>query len=378
MPKKVLGKIALQLLNLATLLTSALLMMSRLNIYLAETYENYSLSVFAYTLPYTFMLCIVLIVIILLTRDYRKLVLPVMALLVTWGLARDTWPRPWNSSQPEEDSFKVMTWNVGIQGIFTKELDFYTNPIHKDIIKTIASEKPHIVCLQEFVARDQELDTSIYQIRSVAEQIGLPYYFYSYNPDIDIRRHSHYGKVIFSKYPIVDQQYVNFDSLKYNNNFVYVDVLKGQDTLRVATFHLQSLKLGKARELTTQPETIENSDTLLAYSKDIYETILGSYEKRVKQAKAVVELVNSTTYPLIICGDMNDVPASYTYALLSRDLDDAYLQAGRGMGHTLVSWIPSLRIDYILHSPERLKSSGAQVLRVPHSDHYPVVAQFNL
>ncbi len=304
------------------------------------------------------------------------MVLPLVAVLLTWGLAKDTWAFGIKELQETSDKkeLKVMTWNVGIQGIFTKDIDFYNNAIHDSIISTIQSESPDILCLQEFVARENESDTSIYQIRAIADKIGLPYYFYSYNPKFDIRRHSHYGKVIFSKYPIVHQQMVNFDSLKYNNSFEYVDIQVENKAIRVATFHLQSLMLrGKAREITTKPDAIENRDTLIAYTKDIYDNILGSYEKRVKQSQAVEELISSTTLPLIVCGDMNDVPSSYAYTLFTEKLEDAFLCSGRGLGKTYDSWIPNLRIDYIFYNSKFMKCREAKVIKVPYSDHFPLV-----
>ncbi len=379
--KRVIYSILRQGLNIVTLMVSAMLVMSRINILVSEKFSNYALSVFAFTFPYFFLMALVLCILLLVYRKHKLLIYPALAMILTWGLATDTWAHGIRNTKEdkEETSLKVMTWNVGIQGIFTEEIDFYNNTVHKSIIKTIKEESPDLLCMQEYVGRDSEIDTSIYQVRRVAQEIDMPYFFYGYNPDFDIRRNSHYGKIIFSKYPIVYHQMVNFDSLKYNNSFEYVDVRIGSKIIRVATFHLQSLHLsGKARKITTDPNAIENSDTLLTYTKNIYDNILGSYQKRVKQAQAIRELINSTTYPLILCGDMNDVPSSYTYALLTEKLRDAFLCSGRGMGKSFESWIPNLRIDYILFSDNNINSKKTKVLHVPYSDHYPVVSEITL
>ena len=77
---------------------------------------------------------------------------------------------------------------------------------------------------------------------------------------------------------------------------------------------------------------------------------------------------------MIVCGDFNDVPASYTYRHLSEGLNDAFLSTSfLRTGHTFVMRCLGVRIDYILHS-DKLNAIDFCVNRVPYSDHYPVSA----
>ena len=57
---------------------------------------------------------------------------------------------------------------------------------------------------------------------------------------------------------------------------------------------------------------------------------------------------------MILCGDFNDTPLSYTYRQLSRKLTDSFIEKGRGIGNTYIGEFPSFRICYInvlQHSP---------------------------
>jgi endonuclease/exonuclease/phosphatase family metal-dependent hydrolase len=79
--------------------------------------------------------------------------------------------------------------------------------------------------------------------------------------------------------------------------------------------------------------------------------------------------------PVVLCGDLNDVPESRTLVRLKDRFMDAWESAGAGESRTHSSAIPSKRIDYILIR----RGSGIRVLKAwtidsRASDHRPVVA----
>ena len=99
--------------------------------------------------------------------------------------------------------------------------------------------------------------------------------------------------------------------------------------------------------------------------------------KRAAQAKLVKSHSETSPYPTILCGDLNDTPISYTYAHLSSGLKDAFYERGTGIGTTYSGKIPFLRIDYIFSSPV-VKALTFQVIKEDYSDHYPIAALFEL
>ena len=86
--------------------------------------------------------------------------------------------------------------------------------------------------------------------------------------------------------------------------------------------------------------------------------------------------MNTSPYPIILCGDFNDTPTSFTYKQLSKDLNDSFTNSGRGLGSTYNGKIPALKIDYILYSPN-LNQVDFETNEVKLSDHYPIKSSFN-
>lgn len=109
--------------------------------------------------------------------------------------------------------------------------------------------------------------------------------------------------------------------------------------------------------------------------KDISYRLKYAFKKRAHQADVLTEHIQSSPYPVIVCGDFNDTPVSYSYRKIRKDLVDAYIKSGRGIGNTYSGVFPSYRIDYILHSRD-IQSVGFETIKVNYSDHYPVSCMF--
>ena len=81
---------------------------------------------------------------------------------------------------------------------------------------------------------------------------------------------------------------------------------------------------------------------------------------------------------MILCGDFNDLPGSYTYNTMKRGLKDAFAEKGRGLGRTYNLFSPTLRIDYIFYDPKMLDIIGFRSPKTRLSDHNPVIANFEI
>ena len=79
---------------------------------------------------------------------------------------------------------------------------------------------------------------------------------------------------------------------------------------------------------------------------------------------------------IIVCGDFNDSPISYSHYRVSRLLKDAYTESGNGFGFSYNRNKMFFRIDHILASPN-LKPYQCKVDRsIKESDHYPIYSYF--
>lgn len=98
--------------------------------------------------------------------------------------------------------------------------------------------------------------------------------------------------------------------------------------------------------------------------------------QRAEQVQIIRGEIDRSPHPVIVCGDFNDVPVSYTYRQLSRGLSDAFLTGSASrfaLGHTYVRHHLGIRIDYILHSPS-FRATDFRIDPLPYSDHYPIRA----
>ncbi|MEI3108040.1 MAG: endonuclease/exonuclease/phosphatase family protein [Phocaeicola sp.] len=99
--------------------------------------------------------------------------------------------------------------------------------------------------------------------------------------------------------------------------------------------------------------------------------------QRAKQAKDIASLVNATETPVILCGDFNDTPGTFTYETLKGNLQDGFLSAGEGYGATYRGLHNLLRIDYLFHSPSLLALKYG-TMSYDMSDHNPVYLEVGL
>lgn len=106
--------------------------------------------------------------------------------------------------------------------------------------------------------------------------------------------------------------------------------------------------------------------------------ILRRYRKatvqRSRQAKIIGRHIEESPYPVIVCGDFNDVPLSYVYHQVKGSLEDSFAARGTGIGATYNGRIPGLRIDHILAGSE-FEFLSHRVVKGDYSDHFPIVSK---
>ena len=71
---------------------------------------------------------------------------------------------------------------------------------------------------------------------------------------------------------------------------------------------------------------------------------------RAQQVREIKTLSMNTPYPVIVCGDFNDTPVSYSYQQLRGDFNDAFVGSGKGIWKNYIGKLPSFRIDNIFYS----------------------------
>lgn len=268
---------------------------------------------------------------------------------------------------------KVMSYNVRL-------FDLY-NPIRRDfgkgkkeIFNYLKIEKPDIVCFQEyFLDRKNKLNfVTTDSILSILELQNDKRYYYQYFPS-NLRNEYFYGLAIFTKYRMVDTGVVELEEAS-NNIAIYADIKYRGDTIRIYNIHLTSIHLDEVDYETGKYFSQNlNDPNLSKKTKNIYLKLDVAYQKRELQVKILKNHIDSCKFPIVLCGDFNDTPASYAYNKLARKMKDTFRESGNGEGVTYHGdAFPQYRIDYILHD-KKFKAYGHTVTdSLKASDHFPI------
>lgn len=276
------------------------------------------------------------------------------------------------SFNKQPGQLRVMSWNVEHFDI----LEHKTHPEGKDeMIRLINLYNPDIACFQEMVGSDS-IEQAINYIPYFLRQLNMADYFYSYNRKLDFDNNHHFGVITFSKYPIVFKKTVSYPPNDYNSIFQYIDILKENDTFRVFNLHLQSLKFSNRNlQYIDDPSIKDEQD--LENSKNIISKFKKGFLKRESQSNRIKEEINKSPYPVIVSGDFNDVPNSYSYNTIGKGLNNAFAEKGTGIGRTYNGISPTLRIDNIFADT---RFSITQYIRIQKklSDHFPIIADMYL
>ena len=210
-----------------------------------------------------------------------------------------------------------------------------------------------IFCLQE-ISSDR--------IEELRSQIELPNIY------------AHRGKVILTQYPIIRQGNLQFNQTV--NGCIWADLNIDGREVRVYNVHLHSNQV--SREAETIIENI-NTDKVQAFSK--IKHMVGNYKRatieRSKQVEKILTHIRSSNVPVILAGDFNDTPFSYTYQQFKALLSDQFRTQGLGIGTTYAGELPGLKIDYIF-ADDHFESQRHQILKTKISDHFPLLSYVKL
>lgn len=267
----------------------------------------------------------------------------------------------------ETEQFSIMSFNVeGFNGISGK--DKYAG--QKEIHSYINDKTPDIVCLQEYSMKGRK-HGAFY--KTLTENLHLSYKQLSgYNAEA---LSTSTILVTASRHEILNQGIVYSPD---NEIFaIFSDILLGSDTVRVFNVHLQSVKLISEKQIL-KPER----DQVL--KKKSARNVISSVRKlkiafriRSHQSLILAGSIKASPYPVIVAGDFNDTPASFSFRTIGKSLKEASYLRTNGFSRTYAESYYPLKIDHIFMD-KSLNTCNFRRDKVELSDHYPVIAGFSL
>lgn len=220
----------------------------------------------------------------------------------------------------------------------------------------LREEQPMVLCLQEYVSvKGMDITDSL-------ELMGYNHFFGSHGSNS-----APSGTVVFSKLPIT---YVK----KIDQQKILVELLNGDSPFRLICVHMDSYAFDlDDRADIEQMRHLKIDSTSHRTMRKAKETVIRHEKEWDEQLRP---LVSECSMPLILAGDMNDIPSSWLYAQVTKYLDDAYRDKGLGFCTTYNGSFPRFRIDMVFHSKE-FSTLSYHRIKTPISDHYPVLVAFD-
>lgn len=286
----------------------------------------------------------------------RYIIVPLITGLICFAQIRTFFPINFDRQRIPEKSLKVLSYNI-----LSPNINASNANEENAIITYIEEADADIVCLQEFHF------ATLKRRKKLLDE----YPYKSYLVSNDSESATRYLGCL-SKYPIFSVENLQFNSS--SNGCSKYRILHEGDTIVVYNCHLQSNGLNGEHKsayeqmLTNPKEQIRSQET-----KELIKKLRDSAAKRAAQTDIVMADMEKETSPyIIVCGDFNDSPVSYTCNRLKEQLDDAYTMSGNGPGISYNRNRLYYRIDHIMHSPQ-FKSYKCTVDRsIKVSDHYPI------
>ncbi|MDR1054696.1 MAG: endonuclease/exonuclease/phosphatase family protein [Prevotellaceae bacterium] len=357
--KSTLRRIFVSPLKAISVLIAVCLLLSYLSLYISPA-KFWPIAYFGLLFQLFFVLNIILLIIWALLR--RKIVWVHLAVLLPSILFISSFIQLFSEQGIQRDNdLKVISYNVQMFQLRFKK----TDSTYLKIAAFLNSEKTDIVCLQEFYTAPGKLEDEDFSLRLS----GLRHSYVYYSVE---KKSYEYGIAIYSRYPIIDKGVV-FTS-PTGNAAIYADIDIDGKIIRVYNNHLQSIRLNLPKSVRS---IVNSNDERMGEIADVSLRLKAAFIKRAEQVNKVSAHVRQSPYPVVVCGDFNDTPMSYTYNTMKRGLKDAFCEAGQGMPSTHEGFFPSFRIDYILHD-KQINTTDYSVSDVQYSDHFPIISKIDI
>lgn len=229
----------------------------------------------------------------------------------------------------------VATYNVHS---FGNEITGYSC---KEIARYMQERNVDVLCFQEFSGNRYYPTDSLRRV--------LSRWKYALIPAGDSLR-GLLPIAVFSRYPLVNGHYISYPNS--SNCSMTCDIVLGRDTIRLLNNHLQTTSISQKRKKWQRELNTDDTRREVQAVQDAAETLHGNFVKRAAQTDSICRLAIASPHPVVVCGDFNSLPSSYTYYQLSEILQDGFKSGGHGYMYTYRFGKRLFRIDYAFHSPE--------------------------
>lgn len=323
-------------------------------------------AVLCLAMPYFAILSVLLIIYWMWTGRFIFTAIGVLVIILCASPLTQSFPlNTSKKAKPDQETFKIISWNV----LHTDDIRENGQPGNR-AVEYMINSGADVICLAEL---NNFSETELKNATPV--QIDSLLKIYRYRAGIsssDIKILSRYPVYRSGKSYISDTGHHRFDFFKIN--------FPGGKKLEVAMVHLYSYDLTeKERNVVRDMGSVKGAKSSVNELKgSIRSKLSNAFVQRANNARQLRDAINKikSDTPLIVCGDFNDVPASWTYNLIKGDdMRDAYIETNFGPTWTYNLHLFYFHIDQMLYRGD-IEALNLKVGKINTSDHYPLIGEF--
>ena len=325
------------------------------------------LSIFGLAYPILLLINVLFIVFWLLLVN-KNLLYSVLAILIGWNTLASHFQLNMSEITPAEQSFKIVSFNV--KYLSNNNEKYADINVRSSILDYLKEQNAQFICLQEFQTYPTK---GVNTVKEFQDSLQMPYF--AETPYMFNSKFKFVGLMVtYSKYPIIKQEDFRYKEKSYA---LMSDIEYNSDTIRLFNIHLESNHFsGNEFEIFNSNETGLNEETGNNVANLLGKLAVYSKTRNI-QVNRINEMIKKSPYPVLVCGDFNDTPASYSYKKLAKNKKDSFIEAGKGYGNTFNGKLPAMRIDYIL-SDTIFQIHQFEIGKVNLSDHFPIMSKISL
>lgn len=311
-------------------------------------------------LPYAAIATAILVVIWLCRRKIIMAVAGVLTLVGCISQINTVVPLSFSKTPHQgETTFTLISYNI-LHTDDRKMPDFSPSRSISYLLKSGAD----IICLQEIGFADSRESPLITDAQRDSLSRKYPYIILGGRQQLSI----------LSRYPVKPSAHRS----EYLTSYQIYDLeIKGHK-LAIVNVHLApySLNEEERRVLSGINSMASARHSMSEFKGEIRAKLGDAFRLRAMHADKVRQILDSIPGNVIVCGDFNDVPASWTYrTIVGNDMKDAFRNTHFGPMITYNAHAFWFNIDHVLYRGD-LRALSLKRADLNSSDHYPLEIEF--
>ncbi|MCD8538833.1 MAG: endonuclease/exonuclease/phosphatase family protein [Leadbetterella sp.] len=252
-----------------------------------------------------------------------KALLSLALLLMTWPIKDRTLRLGLKEREEGKMDFSLVSYNIMYADYtnYTKDVPGKGGQVRnndapgktvKGISETVVSLEADIKCFQEFYNDEKTFEFDL--IRRTAK--NNPYYVYMHSEKGNDRGRGGIGLATFSRYPIIGKEEIYWPT--NNNGLLATDIVVNGDTIRVINFQLKSMGI-RVNRMFDSDRKLNRQETRTVLSQ-----LKNGFSERGNEVGILETWISRSPYPVIVAGDLNELPYGYAYGKLRRLLHNGF------------------------------------------------------